>query len=248
LATIKQVVAENLRRLCDLDGRSTAFLCKEMGIPRSQFDRYLAADNLPTEGTAKTIAAFFKVREIDIFQIGFRARSRISPTHFQEALDSLMHYPAPRLPVGQYFAFSRVQSSANDIMCSVIAVRKSEDNLVFMRLTGFSGHRLASNAYFRGRHSGVVVERANWLYFSGVNTVADYEPTMMMVRWISSDETLLPGKWFVTSERGPGSFDVVIKRAPRDLPLKKAVRMARMYPPTAEHIGEEVLRLLHNPE
>ena len=241
--TLKEVVADNLRRLCENDGRSIAYICRAMRISRSQFDRYLAAENLPTEGTAKTIASFFRIAEVDLFQVGFRANINI-PSALEEALRNLTHLPAPRFPTGIYFLFTQLMSDQSQILCGVVIVRYVGDNLGFVRLQGYSKYRYSTGAYFRGRHAGIIVERHKWLYFTAVNTVPEYEPSMMMFRWIMGDEDVLPGKASIATERGPVVIDAVLKRAPADLSLRNAVKMARTYPSDAAFIGEDVRRFL----
>lgn len=241
--TLKEVVADNLRRLCENDGRSIAYICKAMRISRSQFDRYLSAENLPTEGTAKTIANFFRIAEVDLFQVGFRANVNI-PTEFEEGLRNLTHLPAPRFRSGIYFQFYKLLSDLSQVMCSIVIVKPLGDNLGFVRLTSYSKYRYSSGAYFRGRHSGLIVERHKWLYFSAVNMVPEYEPSLVMFRWIMGDEDILPGKASVATEKGPVVIDAVLKRAPADLTLRSAVKMARVFPGDASIITEDVRRLL----
>lgn len=241
--TLKEVVADNLRRLCENDGRSIANMCKAMRISRSQFDRYLAAENLPTEGTAKTIANFFRIAEVDLFQVGFRANIKM-PGEFEEALRNLTYLPAPRFRTGIYFLFVKLLSDPAKVMCSIVVVKHFGDNLGFVRLTGHSRVRYSTGAYFRGRHSGLIVERHKWLYFTAVNMVPEYEPSMVMFRWIMGDEDVLPGKASIATERGPVAIDAILQRAPGDLTLQRAVKMARIYPGDAPFIGEEARRYL----
>lgn len=243
--TLKEVVADNLHRLCENDGRSIAYICRAMRISRSQFDRYLAAENLPTEGTAKTIANFFRIAEVDLFQIGFRAQVNI-PAEYEEAIRNLTHLPAPRFQGGIYYLFYQLMSDSNRVMCSIVIVKPRGDDLGFVRLTGYSKRRYSNGAFFRGRHGGIVVERRKWLYFAGVNMVPEYEPSMIMFRWIMGDEDVLPGKASIATERGPVVIDAVLKRAPDDLSLRHAVRMARAYPRNAAFIGDDVRLILED--
>ena len=243
--TLKEVVADNLRRLCENDGRSIAFICKAMSISRSQFDRYLAAENLPTEGTAKTIANFFRINEVDLFQVGYRANLNI-PSEFEEGLRNLTYLPSPRFQTGVYFMFFKLMSDPSKVMCSTVYVREIGDDLGFVRLTGFSRRRYRSGAFFRARHSGIIVERNNWLYFAAVNMIPEYEPSLVMFRWIMGDEELLPGKASILTELGPVIVDAVLKRAPEDVSLLQAAKMARTYPEDSPLAGEDVLHILQN--
>ncbi len=135
-------------------------------------------------------------------------------------------------------------SDLSQVMCSIVIVKHLGANLGFVRLVGYSKYRYSSGAYFRGRHSGLVVERHKWLYFSGVNMVPEYEPSLVMFRWIMGDEDILPGKASVSTERGPVVIDAVLKRAPDDLSLRNAAKMARVYPGDAPFIGDQVRRFL----
>lgn len=241
--TLKEVVADNLRRLCENDGRSIAYICRAMRISRSQFDRYLSAENLPTEGTAKTIANFFRIAEVDLFQIGFRANVNI-PNEFEEALRNLTCLPAPRFPTGVYYLFTQVMSDPTRIMCGVVIVNYLGDNLGFVRLQGYSKYRYSNGAFFRSRHGGIIVERHKWLYFTAVNMIPDYEPSTILFRWLESDNDVLPGKASIATERGPMVVSAALKRAPSDLSLRNAVKMARAYRRDADFIGDEVRQFL----
>jgi transcriptional regulator with XRE-family HTH domain len=241
--TLKEVVADNLRRLCESDGRSIAYICKTMRISRSQFDRYLSAENLPNEGTAKTIAKFFRIAEVDLFQVGFQANVNVA-AEFDQGLRNLAHYPAPRLPTGIYFMYFNLQSDPSHVLCSTVNVRRAGDILGFVRLTGFSKHRYSNGSFFRGRHYGMIVERHQWLYFSAVNMIPDYEPSLVMFRWMLGDEDLLPGKASILTEKGAIVADVALERAPEDLPLGIAARMARIYSSQDPFVGDDVINIL----
>lgn len=69
---------------------------------------------------------------------------------------------------------------------------------------------------------------------------------MIMFRWIMGDEDVLPGKASIATERGPVVIDAVLKRAPDDLSLRHAVRMARAYPRNAAFIGDDVRLILED--
>lgn len=242
-STLKEVVADNLRRLCENDGRSIAYICRAMQISRSQFDRYLLAENLPTEGTAKTIANFFRIAEVDLFQVGFRANINM-PTEFEDGIRNMTHLPPPRFPHGIYFLLTTLVSDPRKIMCGVVIIKPIGENLGFIRLSGYSKKRYRTGTYFRARHAGIVVERYKWLYFTAVNMVPEYEPSMLMFRWIMGDGNILSGTASVVTENGPDVIDAVLQRAPADLSLRQAVRLARAHPKRAAFIDDEVKCML----
>ena len=241
--TLKEVVADNLRRLCENDGRSIALICRGMRVSRSQFDRYLSAENLPTEGTAKSIANFFRIAEVDLFQVGFRANINM-PTEFERAIRNLTHLPPPRFPSGIYFLFSNLVSNPKKVMCGVLLVRPIGENLGFTRLSGYSKYRYSNGSYFRARHTGIIVERYKWLYFTAVNDVPEYEPSLVMMRWIMGEGDVLAGKASVVTEYGPHVIDAALQRAPEELSLRQALSLAKAHHRNAAFIDDEVRQIL----
>jgi len=57
--SIRENLAANLRRLCK-DHASVSAVCRELGINRTQFERYLQGQTVPNKATAKLICDYFE--------------------------------------------------------------------------------------------------------------------------------------------------------------------------------------------
>src|SRR5215510_2589663 len=65
--SLRENLAVNLRRLCAQHG-SIAAVCREMGVNRQQFDRYLSMDALPNRATTGRICEYFQIEEAELYR------------------------------------------------------------------------------------------------------------------------------------------------------------------------------------
>ena len=88
--------SSNLRFLC-AEAPSIAQICRDIGLNRQQFNRYLSGKGLPSAHNLRRIARHFAVPEAELFgdPAAFAARHRPRPTP---------PLPAPLLHLGQGFA------------------------------------------------------------------------------------------------------------------------------------------------
>lgn len=63
---MKTVFANNLRSLC-ADRGSIALVCRDIGINRQQFNRYLSGSSLPSAHNLRRISTYFGLTEQDMF-------------------------------------------------------------------------------------------------------------------------------------------------------------------------------------
>lgn len=64
---IGRAFSRNLRKLCERE-RSIAEVCREIGINRQQFNKYLSGANFPSRSTLRRICGHFGVGEADILR------------------------------------------------------------------------------------------------------------------------------------------------------------------------------------
>ena len=65
--TSKQDFSDNLRHLCAERG-TVSHICREIGINRQQFDRYLKGETLPAAHNMRRIAIYFQIPESELLE------------------------------------------------------------------------------------------------------------------------------------------------------------------------------------
>lgn len=93
---MRTAFSQNLRFLC-AEAPSIAQICREIGLNRQQFNRYLSGAGLPSAHNLRRIARHFDVGEADLFT---------DPDHFAAARrpTTAPKLPAPLLHIGAGFA------------------------------------------------------------------------------------------------------------------------------------------------
>jgi transcriptional regulator with XRE-family HTH domain len=233
-------LARNLARLCDRD-ESIAAVCRATKINRQQFAKYLAGQSVPSAENRRKICRHFKISEQELFRSpdAFRAPANTSKTSLTGrkaswshgeigAVLKLLYSDArPSISPGIYFVhFSEIQDKRS-VVRSLLIVRNDDNLTTFRRLTGISERKGSWWGQFLGDHRGVVIERAHWLYFVGLNARGVLEPSMMVLRWLSGARPLFGGYAMVNAAGGPTPIAVVV--SPCDLRLRQAVQAAHVY-------------------
>lgn len=237
--SLRENLAVNLRRLCAAHG-SIAAVCREMGVNRQQFDRYLTMDALPNRATTARICAFFGIEEAELYRdpggaaqastsgrTGNRARARLDQGPIAARIFSV---PPPAIAPGFYQTFFSIPGHSTEYLCSITAIKAEEDRTTFRRMTGLTEEPGTTWSYFMGDHEGVVMERLNWFYLIGLNRRGTLEPTFMAVHWGPfSPEPLLCGHAIVVTPSGPSVTTVVMRMLPPGVTLRTALRSAHVY-------------------
>ncbi|MGE0213291.1 MAG: helix-turn-helix domain-containing protein [Parvibaculaceae bacterium] len=86
--------SRNLRKLCEQE-RSIAEVCREIGINRQQFNKYLSGAHFPSRSTLRRICEHFGIGETDILRapadfsalLARETEAEPKPQHFTAALD-----------------------------------------------------------------------------------------------------------------------------------------------------------------
>ncbi len=232
--------AYNLARLCKREA-SIAAVCRATRINRQQFNRYLAGRAVPNVANRAKICQYFKVSEQELFRAPAAARSLGGPdmagpnpqgppwSHGEvgSVLRLLYSGSRPSIAPGIYVAhFSELQQRASVIQSTII-VRNDGALTMFRRVTGLAERQGSWWGQFWGDHRGVVLERAHWMYFLGLNASGVLEPSMMVLRWLPGARPMLGGFASVNTTRGPAPIAAVVTAS--ELPLRGALRAAHAY-------------------
>jgi len=244
--SLRENLAANLRRLCAQHG-SIAAVCREMGVNRQQFDRYLSMDALPNRATTTRICEYFAIEEAELYRDpdtadGFDRPAKLGRFRAQTGdgpiAARIFAPPQPTIAAGFYQTYFSIPGSADQILCSVTSIRTEGERTTFRRMTGLAETRGTTWSYFMGDHEGVVLERLNWFYFLGLNRRGTKEPTFMSVQWGPfSPEPLLCGHAMIVTPSGPSVTTVVMRMAPKGMSLKSALRSARVYTTSDPAVG-----------
>lgn len=236
--SLRENLAVNLRRLCAAHG-SIAAVCREMGVNRQQFDRYLTMDALPNRATTARICAFFEIEEAELYKdpdaadrsggIGKLARYKGQMGDGPIAA-RLFAPPLPTIASGFYQTFISIPGDPSQVLCALTSVRTEGERTTFRRITGLAETKGTTWSHFRGDHEGVIFERFNWFFFMGVNRREPHEPTFLAVQWGPySPEMLLCGHAMLSAQSGLAVTTVVMRPLPKGMSLMSALRSARVY-------------------
>ena len=244
--SLRSNLAVNLRRLCALHG-SIAAVCREMGVNRQQFDRYLSMDALPNRATTMRICEYFGIEEAELYRDpetldGLDRPQKSGKVRSQPGDGPLgariFAPPTPTIAPGFYQTYFSIPGVADQILCAVTSIRTEGERTTFRRMTGLAESRGTTWSYFMGDHEGVVIERLNWFYFMGLNRRGTKEPTFMSVQWGPfSPEPLLCGHAMIVTPSGPSVTTAVMRAAPKGISLRNALRSARVYTSNDPAVG-----------
>ena len=183
---MSSIFSENLREICAEHG-SIAQVCREIGINRQQFNRYLNGSGLPSAHNLRRIARYFDLTDADLFsdptefrrqQIKGQTRLSAGPAElmtgaFREQANTLRRY------LGFYHAHFLTPTWEGKILRS-LAWLYEEDG--FVRTRSIERVRSEKDGIFQNsRYEGLATQRGSRLY------IVEHE----MVREGSIVETIL---------------------------------------------------------
>jgi transcriptional regulator with XRE-family HTH domain len=198
--SIYRVFADNLRQHCARYGSIAAF-CRDSGINRQQFNRYLSGQNLPNPHNLKRICATLRVSETSLFAAAgveadlplFLDRAGLNfLTELTQGLSPQNYAAMLRLAKvaqrasggshvrpGTYLVYSPFTGSPGLLICAALKVTAFGNLMAFTRHTSFrppDAHPLSLTV---GRHVGLVLSDANATKFIGMNRLHPHEISVM---------------------------------------------------------------------
>lgn len=178
--------SENLRSIC-ADSGSIAQVCREIGINRQQFNRYLNGGGMPSAHNLRRIARHFSLTEADLFDnhTDFTRRHILNQKRTASSTVDLMtgayrdQAKTLRNYLGFYYAHFQTPTWGGMILRSLIWLREKDGYVMsrsLERVTSKDG-----SISQKSRYEGMVAQRGNRIY------VVEHE----MVRDGSIVETIL---------------------------------------------------------
>ncbi|TIM93977.1 MAG: helix-turn-helix transcriptional regulator, partial [Mesorhizobium sp.] len=133
---IRENLAANLRRLVQRHA-SVSAVCRELGINRTQFERYLQGKAVPNKATARLICDYFKIDENELYRepAAAAAKSDGNATLRQALYENMVRPPSPAIAGGTYFTYFSMPGRPDFLMRSVTFVRREADLVTFRRVT-----------------------------------------------------------------------------------------------------------------
>lgn len=225
---IRENLAANLRRLVQRHA-SVSAVCRELGINRTQFERYLQGQAIPNKATAKLICGFFKIDENDLYREPAAAAATDSHASLRQRLyETMVHPPSPAIAGGTYFTYFSVPGRPDLLTRSITFVQRETELVTFRRVTRWAPDDSQGAARAPDNHYGVVISRPNWIYFSGINSRPTGEPSIVAVQWAPISEPVLVGRAIVLTGSGPAFVSVIMRRDVARISLRQAMRMAHV--------------------
>src|SRR4051812_30936307 len=137
--SLRENLSTNLRKLCREHG-SVAAICREMGVNRQQFDRYLTMDALPNKATTERICRYFGIEEAELYRdpasADVSARPRVPGNSGSRSAEGpiaarIFSGPRPAIEPGFYQTFFTLPGNRDELLCSITAIRAEEDRMTF---------------------------------------------------------------------------------------------------------------------
>jgi len=159
----------NLRRVCAEHG-SISSICREIGINRQQFNRYVNGAGIPSAHNMLQITRFFGLAEADLFSEPdvFAACLAQEPAGLADGpgdfLMSSFRDQAKRLRrhLGFYHSYFRTPTWPGMIMCSLVKLYEADGHVMTKTIERVTSEDGATR--HRSRYKGMVTLRGNHIF------------------------------------------------------------------------------------
>jgi transcriptional regulator with XRE-family HTH domain len=266
--SIHKIFAGNLRRQCS-HFESIAEFCRQSGINRQQFNRYLSGQNLPNPRSLKKICATLGTSEASLFVAGglasasgfslaeqailgkmITALPETGLAALGDAATSLQDDPRSngRIPSGVYLGYMPVGSLPGHLLRTVIKVSRVGGINVFTRRTSFRLQGSSLRNMTVGKHVGLILGDTYSSLFVGMNKMHPHEFTAQrFMHSITGNDSLRLGLSLVRSPVGEIACKIVLVRVGSGVAARrKALAIMGVVPQDDTSIPPEVLALLPN--
>lgn len=170
-ALLRSAFAKNLRWLCD-GQPSIASVCRDTGINRQQFNRYLAGTAIPSAQVMRVICVKFGVAEASMFLPNEELKQLVGLDRSADDITRLLGAIGARKPdkmkPGYYFRYEPAHGENGPrLLRTLYCVHEHEGNFRFRgtRRLGLGRHRL----------TGTILKISNYVYFFEIRLPATDE-------------------------------------------------------------------------
>lgn len=169
---------KNLKLLCSFH-RSVADLCRQIGINRQQFNKYLAGQSQPSASNLRMIAAHFHLNSDDLFLPAEEFRSRFElrqkASSRKDRLDLRLADAFPgdlkklRPILGSYHSYYPVDGGR--VICRALMQMFEEDGMVYTKLVERTKPEASFRRSFLSKYDGLVSYLNNRLFLIEFETL-----------------------------------------------------------------------------
>lgn len=254
--------ADNLRALCTRHG-SIAAVCRELGMNRQQFNKYLAGSTLPNAATLEKICSFFAIESESLFHdpAGFRSPApkgdanpasllrRLPPAVLGAVAGALGRPQEASLRVGCYHFYSAWPRDPSKCVRDALFIHREDGTLLFTRFTKFRPVGQRQRYFLSGRHDGIVLESDRARFLLALNRKGFGEVSLVTIGAENAlAQDFLSGLALVMAPSGmPQALRVTLEYRGCAKVLRRTIAEAGVLPLSDPSIPEEVRQSLTLP-
>jgi transcriptional regulator with XRE-family HTH domain len=174
--------AENLR-LMSITKSSIAQVCRDLGMNRQQFNKYLSGTNLPGPATLEKIATYFRVDQRSMFdslahnhdgfgEVAFSAErsfGQVEQSILASLTKNLAGSQTTKFQEGCYQIYFPGMQDPNEIVRAMMIVFKVGKVTCFRRYTKIKSRNDLRTQFTLGRHEGIIIEQNGRTFLLGKN-------------------------------------------------------------------------------
>jgi transcriptional regulator with XRE-family HTH domain len=254
--------AENLRRM-SVDKGSIAQVCRELGMNRQQFNKYLAGTTLPGAASLEKLANYFGVDERALFESPstglskFNDAGAIPPLTLNQlrggilpaVLKGLSSSRDSQLREGCYLMYFPWVAKPSGVVRSVMVVFKVGEITCFRRYTSIRSPAKPQVRYSHGRHDGIVIERNGRTFLLGQNTRGFGELSLASFGSASSPTLAnMAGIALVFAIAEPAAMRTTLEYFGKLTDFRKGLKLCGVLPDGSAEIPESMKRPLSQDE
>jgi transcriptional regulator with XRE-family HTH domain len=248
----------NLRLLCSYRP-SISVVARDLGLNRSQLNRYLAGTSTPRPALLRKICDHFGVEEFEIHLaaadfagivklrgLGSDTLSRTLRVHF----DRIMARNDPRIfnLTGTFFEYYWSMSTPGRIICALVGFAPEAEHIFYRRLERIGEPGRATSRHFR--YQGVALMTGDRIFMNDYETGAGIEVTQTILypdyafRW----RVLHGVKVGVSANRDhvPSAVRTYLVRTHPRMTLTASLRKVGLYPPDHPDLPAGLLAMIDN--
>lgn len=226
--------SENLRQLCSFH-RSVADVCRQIGINRQQFNKYLAGDTKPSANNLRLISAYFCMNSDDLFlprrEFETRVQMREDASRKKDRLNLRLADAFPgdvkklRPMLGRYHSYYPVAGSK--LVCRALMQMFEENGMVYTKLVERTNAESNFRRNFLSKYDGLVSYLNNRLFIVEFETLTkDTISETILTPSYRKRVDVLTGLAIGTAadvKRQPFTFRVAWKAIPPRVSMKDAL-------------------------
>lgn len=165
----RQLFAANLRQACSTRA-SISLICREIGLNRQQFNRYINGQALPSAHNRLRIARMFAIEPEDFDLPRDEFRKLLAPSIKRESPSNILldAYPGDIAVLERYLGFYQTyhlsMSWPGKVVCACAHLKERDGRVVITTLERISDK--ASGISLRSRYVGLVAYRRNRIFIA----------------------------------------------------------------------------------